>query len=198
MLTRWLFPDPTPDIRATGLILRAPKPSDYVQWQQVREKSHAFLQPYEPRWSSRDLSRQVFDARLRRGLWNARSGSEFSFLIFVVDDGAEKLSGGITLSNIRQRVSLHANVGYWMSVDAAGKGVMTRAVGALLPFVFNQLGLHRLHAACLPHNTASRRVLEKNGFKEEGFADHYLKIDGAWRDHVLYGLSRERYEQFDV
>jgi ribosomal-protein-alanine N-acetyltransferase len=55
------------------------------------------------------------------------------------------------------------------------------------------LQLNRVHAACLPDNQASRRVLEKNGFREEGFAENYLQIDGNWRDHVLYGLTRGRY-----
>ena len=41
---------------------------------------------------------------------------------------------------------------------------------------------------------ASRRVLEKNGFREEGFAENYLQIDGKWADHVLFGLTRERYD----
>jgi ribosomal-protein-alanine N-acetyltransferase len=46
----------------------------------------------------------------------------------------------------------------------------------------------------LPHNQASRRVLEKNGFHEEGYAEHYLQIDGKWADHVLFALTRERWE----
>lgn len=195
MLMRWIFPDPTPHITVPGLLLRAPHPSDYAQWRRVRENSHDFLQPFEPRWSRADLTRPVFNARLRHSLRKARSGTEFTFYIFLADTDGDELVGGITLSNIRKRVSMHANMGYWMSRDAAGNGIMTRAVGALLPFVFDQLKLQRLHAACLPHNIASRRVLEKSGFKEEGFADHYLKINGAWQDHVLYGLSRVRYEQ---
>jgi ribosomal-protein-alanine N-acetyltransferase len=70
-------------------------------------------------------------------------------------------------------------------------------VGVLLPFFFDTLGLHRLHAAFLPHNAASRRVLEKNGFREEGYAENYLQIDGKWADHVLFGLTRERWDARD-
>jgi [ribosomal protein S5]-alanine N-acetyltransferase len=81
-----------------------------------------------------------------------------------------------------------------MGREHAGKGLMTEAVGVIIPFVFDTLGLHRIHAAFLPDNAASRRVLEKNGFKEEGFAEKYLQIDGKWCDHVLFGLTRERYE----
>jgi len=73
---------------------------------------------------------------------------------------------------------------------------MTEAVGVTLPFVFDTLDLHRVQAAFLPGNMPSRRVLEKNGFVEEGFAEKYLQIDGRWEDHVLFGLPKERYEGF--
>ena len=122
-----------------------------------------------------------------------RAGTEFSFFIFRLGPGTQQLCGGVTLSNIRRRAAMHANLGYWMSVDAAGKGIMSEAVNMILPFVFSTLELRRLQAACLPHNAASRRVLEKNGFREEGFAESYLQIDGDWRDHVLYGLTRDRF-----
>jgi ribosomal-protein-alanine N-acetyltransferase len=71
---------------------------------------------------------------------------------------------------------------------------MSDAVAMVLPYFFDQLGLHRLHAAFLPHNIASRRVLEKNGFSEEGYASNYLQIDGKWADHVLFGLTREAWD----
>src|SRR5690606_28086395 len=92
---------------------------------------------------------------------------------------------------IRRRAAQYGNLGYWMGEEFAGRGLMSEAVATLLPFYFETLGLHRLHAACLPHNAASRRVLEKNGFREEGYALNYLQIDGKWADHVLFALTRE-------
>ena len=62
------------------------------------------------------------------------------------------------------------------------------AVRALSEFAFRTLGLHRLEAACIPENAPSRSLLQKAGFAEEGFAQAYLKINGGWRDHVLFGL----------
>ena len=53
---------------------------------------------------------------------------------------------------------------------------------------FSTLRLHRIEAACLPENIASMTLLERNGFQREGLARAYLRIDGAWRDHVLYAL----------
>jgi ribosomal-protein-alanine N-acetyltransferase len=65
---------------------------------------------------------------------------------------------------------------------------MKDGVKALLGFVFDDLGLHRLEAACLPSNDRSKGVLRNVGFHEEGLARQYLKINGAWRDHVLFAM----------
>jgi ribosomal-protein-alanine N-acetyltransferase len=70
-------------------------------------------------------------------------------------------------------------------------GYMSESLLALLPFAFERLGLHRVEAACLPHNQASRGLLRKIGFHEEGFARQYLRINGTWQDHVLYALLRD-------
>jgi RimJ/RimL family protein N-acetyltransferase len=70
----------------------------------------------------------------------------------------------------------------------ARQGIMTLAVELVLRFAFNELGLHRVEAACLPSNTPSRKLLTKCGFRQEGYAPQYLKINGAWEDHVLFAL----------
>ncbi len=193
MLT-WLSRDTTPLLMGPRVTLRAPQPKDYDDWRRVRRESRDFLKPYEPRWSESDLSRRVFLARLRRGQEEARKGTDYAFFIFLRERNDEQLVGGITLSNIRRRAAQYVNLGYWMGQKHAGKGLMTEAVGVIVPFVFETLGLHRIHAAFLPGNEASRRVLEKNGFKEEGYAENYLQIDGKWCDHVLFGMTRERYD----
>jgi ribosomal-protein-alanine N-acetyltransferase len=194
MLDRIFAPDRTPELIRGRLLLRSARPQDYPQWRDVRLRSHAFLKPFEPRWSEVDLSPAVFRERLRRNRREAEAGTEYSFMIFNLGPSGEELCGGLTLSNIRRRAAMHASLGYWMSVDSAGKGIMSEAVNMILPFVFTHLELRRLHAATLPGNIASRRVLEKNGFREEGYAEDYLQIDGTWQDHVLYALTRDRYQ----
>lgn len=194
MLRTWLTREETPVLLGPRVNLRAPRTGDYDDWSRLRRESRDFLKPFEPRWSESDLSRRVFLARLRRGREEARAGTDYSFLIFRRDGDRESLVGGITLSNIRRRAAQYVTLGYWMGRPHVGQGMMSEAVGVLLPFVFDTLGLHRVHAAFLPTNTASRRVLEKNGFREEGYAENYLQIDGKWCDHVLFGLTRERYD----
>lgn len=190
----WFARDDTPVLTGQRVTLRGPRAADYTAWRDLRRESRDFLKPYEPRWSEADLSRRVFAARIRRNREESRAGTDYTFLIFLRDAGREVLVGGLTLSNIRRRAAQFVNLGYWMGRQYAGKGLMSEAVGVVLPFVFDTLGLHRIHAAFLPANAASRRVLEKNGFREEGFAENYLQIDGKWCDHVLFGLTRERYE----
>ena len=194
MLWPWTSPRPLIALHGPRVLLRLPQHGDYDSWYQVRRSSRDFLKPFEPRWSEADLARRVFAARVKRAREEAKQGTDFSLFIFRSDGERQVLVGGITLSNIRRRAAQFVTLGYWMGKQWAGQGIMTEAVGVTLPFVFDTLDLHRIHAAFLPGNMASRRVLEKNGFVEEGFAEKYLQIDGRWEDHVLFGLPKERYE----
>jgi ribosomal-protein-alanine N-acetyltransferase len=190
----WFAPDPTPVLEGPNVVLRAPRARDYEAWRNLRRLSRDFLRPYEPRWTEADLNRQAYGARLWRGRQEALRGTDYSFLVFEKTARGEVLVGGLTISNVRRRAAQFATLGYWMGEDFAGRGLMTEAVSVLLPYFFDTLGLHRLQAAFLPHNQASRRVLEKNGFREEGYAENYLQIDGKWADHVLFALTRERWD----
>ena len=113
-------------------------------------------------------------------------GLAYPLLVFRELDNA--LVGGITLSNIRRGVAQMGSVGYWCGRPFARQGLTLAAVKAVSSFAFRTLGLHRLEAACIPDNAPSRRLLAKAGFREEGEAKAYLKINGDWRDHVLFGL----------
>lgn len=194
MMLKLFARDETPVLTAPRLTLRAPRPADYPAWQQLRRQSREFLKPFEPRWTEADLSQRAYLARIKRGRDEALAGTDYTFFAFLHTEPGQPLVGGITLSNVRRRAAQFVNLGYWMGQPFAGKGLMTEAVGLVVPFCFETLGLHRIHAAFLPDNMASRRVLEKNGFREEGFAENYLQIDGKWADHVLFGYTRERYD----
>jgi ribosomal-protein-alanine N-acetyltransferase len=184
----------TPEIRGDGLMLRSPRQNDYAAWRKLRLDSRTFLMPFEPRWSEAELSARSFAARVRRNRRDALYGTEFSLFIFTQSGRLSTLVGGMTLSNVRRRAFQNVTLGYWMGEQFAGKGIMTRSVALILPFVFDSLNLHRIEAACLPDNTASRRVLSANGFREIGIAENYLQINGEWRDHMLFALTREHYD----
>lgn len=171
--------------------LRPPKSSDYAEWAAVRTASRDFLQPWEPTWARDDLTRAAFRRRLDAWRRDIDAGVTYPFFVFSQETGA--LTGGITLSNVRRGVAQVGTVGYWSGVHTARKGHTLAAVRAVSRFAFSTLGLSRLEAACVPGNEASATLLLKAGFTEEGFARAYLKINGEWRDHRLFGLlSRER------
>lgn len=167
-----------------GVRLRAPAAHDHADWARLREESRDFLQPWEPMWARDELTRAAYRRRLRRYARESREDRAYPFFIFRAEDDA--LVGGATLSNLRRGVAQTCVLGYWMGAPYAGRGYMTAAVRALVGFAFGDLALHRIEAACLPHNAASRRLLEKAGFQVEGFARRYLRIAGDWQDHVLF------------
>jgi len=187
--------DPQPMVRGDGLYLRPAIAADYSAWARLREQSRAFLTPWEPTWPSDDLTRAAFRRRLRRQAEDIARDEGFAFLIF--ESTSDELLGGLTLGGIRRGVAQAATLGYWMGAPHAGKGRMTRAVAAVVRFGFDTLRLHRIEAACIPDNAPSIALLERNGFQREGFARAYLKIDDAWRDHILLALLEGEAKRLD-
>lgn len=173
-------------VRGDGVYLRPAEMRDFDAWATLREKSRAFLTPWEPTWPGDDLTRAAFRRRLRRHEQEIDSDEAYPFLIFR--DADDALLGGLTLGQVKRGVAQSATLGYWMGAPYAGMGYMSRAVRAVTGFAFTVLRLHRIEAACLPHNEASIRLLERNGFRHEGLARAYLRINGLWQDHVLFAL----------
>lgn len=171
-------------IRGPRLMLRAPTSSDYSNWAELRAMSRSHLTPWEPAWSRDELSRSSFRRRLRAYAVDARDDAGYS--MFIVDNGV--LLGGITLSNIRRGASQSAALGYWIGAPYAGRGYMQEAVRMMTGWAFGTARLHRLEAACMLSNFPSQRVLEKNAFVREGLARRYLRINGTWEDHYIYGM----------
>jgi ribosomal-protein-alanine N-acetyltransferase len=177
-----------PVVQGDGVFLRAPQMADFNAWSALRDKSRDFLVPWEPTWPEDDLTRASFRRRLRRYAEDARGDQAYAFLLFRKDDHA--LLGGITLTNVRRGVAQAGSMGYWVGAPFAAQGYMTRGVSALIPFAFDVLRLHRIEAACIPTNQPSIRLLERSGFKREGYAREYLCINGLWQDHLLYARLR--------
>lgn len=179
--------------RLTGerVMLRPPERGDFEEWAALRVASRRFLTPWEPSWTPDALSRGTFRRRLQRYAIDWRTDQGYSFFLYRLQDGA--LVGGIGLSNVRRGVAETGNLGYWVGEAFARQGYMTEGLALILLLSFQRLKLHRVEAACLPHNAPSRGLLLKSGFREEGYAREYLCIDGRWQDHVLFGLLREEW-----
>jgi len=181
--------DNTPVLRTTGMLLRPPRIDDFEAWARLRDTSRAFLAPWEPIWPADDLTRGAFRRRLKRYAQEMQDDAAYPLFLFRESDGA--LLGGLTLGQVRRGVSQTATLGYWIGAPFAGRGYMSTGVRAAMGYAFDELRLRRVEAACLPHNDASIRLLDRVGFKREGYARKYLCINGSWQDHLLFALLRE-------
>jgi ribosomal-protein-alanine N-acetyltransferase len=184
-LLRVVVGDTGPLLRGERVTLRHPAMTDYQAWSDLRSASRAFLTPWEPSWPADDLTRSAYKRRIKRYQRDLREDLGAAFFVFR---GDADLIGGLTLSGIRRGVTQSCSLGYWMGARFAGQGYMSDAVRTVIPFVFDELRLHRLEAASMPSNTRSVTLLEKVGFSREGFARRYLLINGQWQDHLLFAM----------
>ncbi len=185
-LLPFLKPRPRLQLVGRSVYLRPPRPQDHKAWAALRQSSREFLEPWEPTWPEGDLTRPAFRARLAAYAREMELGEAYPFFIFRRDDQA--LVGAVRLFHVRRGVAQTGTIGYWVGQPFARQGFMIDAVETLIRFGFQGLGLHRLEAACMPENDASANLLAKCGFSEDGYARAYLKINGGWRDHRLFGL----------
>ena len=166
--------------------LRAPRMGDYREWSELRHRSRAFLQPWEPTWPVDDLSRPAYRRRLALYARDRDLGQGHAFFVFRAADGA--LVGGVNLRGVTRGVAQSGEIGYWVGEPYARRGYISAGVTAIARYALETLKLHRVAAACCTDNAASAALLRKVGFEEEGVARGYLKINGIWRDHLLFGM----------
>ena len=176
---------------AAGLIrLRPVRLRDAAQWSRARLADRPHLEPYEPSTEADWIARHSISAwpaicsSLRA---EARKGRMLPYVIEL--DG--QFCGQLTIGNVTHGALRSAWIGYWVSSSTTGRGVATGALALGLDHCFGPVRLHRVEATVRPENAASRAVLAKVGFREEGLLRRYLQVDGGWRDHLLLGLTVE-------
>lgn len=99
--------------------------------------------------------------------------------------------GQLNVSNVVHGSVSNAVIGYWVAPEVAGRGVTPTAVALVTDYLLNSYGLHRVEIDIRPENAASLRVVEKLGFRFEGLKERYIHINGAWRDHYVFALTKE-------
>ncbi len=177
------------------VLLRPLVVSDFEAWREVRRRSRDWLVRWEPRplpgQPDATTDRRVFAARCGARERERQLGTGYGFGVFV--EG--RFSGEINLSSVQRGPYQNAYVGYWIDEAVAGHGYTPESFIVVARFAFEDLALHRLQASIIPRNTASRRVAEKLGLRNEGTAIRYLEINGVWEDHIRYAITAEEWEQ---
>ena len=171
--------------------LRPLATSDAAAWRRARQRSSAWLVPWDATVPpGGDARPSTFRALVRRLDKQARQGVTYPFAVDI--DG--QFAGQVTVNNIVRGSAMFASLGYWIDREYAGRGLMPRAVAMVIDHCFNA-GLHRIEIAIRPENSNSLRLVEKLDIREIGYAPKYLHIDGDWRDHRLYAVTREECPQ---
>lgn len=170
--------------------LRPLRLRDVRAWRETRLRNVDWLRPWEPSNPETPLFRTGLGpyismvGTLRR---EARQGLAIPWVVTYED----RFVGQLTIGTIVWGSARSAQVGYWIDGAYAGRGIIPTALAMAVDHSFFTVGLHRLEANIRPENHASRRVVEKLGFREEGIRRRQLHIDGAWRDHICYAITVE-------
>lgn len=164
---------------------------DRRRWVAVRQANVDWLRRWEASppdgVATVQTSTATFVAMIRRLRADARRGGGLPFVVEL----DRRLVGQLNVASVVRGSLQSASLGYWIDRRVAGRGVMPTAVALVTDHCFWEVGLHRVEVNIRPENTASRRVVEKLGFREEGVRRRFLHIDGDWRDHLSYALTRE-------
>ncbi|HXD28180.1 MAG TPA: GNAT family N-acetyltransferase, partial [Arthrobacter sp.] len=150
----------------------------------AHQRNRGYLAPWEPRRPRTFYTADGQAAAIGRQVGDRDAGRSLPLVLATPDE----VIGQATLSGITHGAFESAALGYWIDERYQGRGLMTRALAAVVEVSRSVLGLHRLEAQTLPGNGASQHLLGKLGFERIGYAPRYLRINGKWQDHVLYQL----------
>lgn len=173
-------------------MLRPPRTNDVAEIRRLLRRNHEHLRAWNPApqagedpTSITEVSKSVL--RQRRD-W--KRGSGFVFMLASREEPS-RFIGKIALNGVMRGALYGAYLGYWIDGDHQCRGLVTEGITAVLDFAFGPTALHRVQAAIMPCNVRSLRVVEKLGFRREGYAARYLQIAGKWEDHVIFAMTLE-------
>jgi [ribosomal protein S5]-alanine N-acetyltransferase len=164
-----------------AISLSAPSAADADEFIAAAQASASLQRP----WVSAPDTAEGYLSFLNR----AAREDQGSYLIRHAECGG--LVGYVNINNI-VRGALHSGyLGYAAFASHAGRGLMTAGLRAVVTDAFSSLGLHRLEANIQPDNHPSLRLVQRLGFRREGFSPRYLMVDGEWRDHERWAVLAE-------
>ena len=176
-----------PTLEHQLVTLRGVRPRDAKAMEKALGDNRAWLGPWE---ATTPLIRpNSFDAKSSiRGLLQAAKQGSALPLVLMLD---HELVGQLNVSQITYGSLSSATLGYWLVEKVAGRGITPVAVAMATDYLFFEKGLHRMEVCIRPENTSSLRVVEKLGFRYEGFRRRYIHIAGKWADHFCFALVVE-------
>ncbi|GJQ30484.1 MAG: GCN5 family N-acetyltransferase [Phycisphaerae bacterium] len=170
------------------VFLRHPTGADRAAWVRLRDDSEAFLRPWEP--TPPGIEEMLpSDVAFGRLMTTCDTRESQRYVICLREDG--RIAGQISLNHIVRGPMQGATAGYWIGEAFSRQGYMREGLGLALRQAFEGLKLHRVEANIIPRNAASKALVKSLGFRFEGLAKRYLRINGAWEDHEHWAMTAE-------
>lgn len=177
------------ELNSRHIYIRRLQMGDTKSLLDLRNRNRQFLQPFEPLNPDSHYTLEGQEEILEKVQLNWENGSGYGFGIFLNTN--HRLIGRVNLSNVVRGAWESFTIGYFLDEQFNGRGLTTEAVYLAVQFAFEHAALHRVQGAVMPRNVGSIRVLEKVGFRYEGFSEYYLKINGEWEHHNIYSITCE-------
>ena len=162
--------------------MRIVQPGDAAVLAEAYRRNREHLAPWEPLRDEGFFSERFQREDIERRLIATAAGEGYPLALVE----GQEIIGRFNLAGISRGPFQSAGLGYWVDRNHLGRGLASAAVGAIVAEARDTLRLHRIEASTLVHNTASQRVLLRNGFRQIGMAPRYLQIAAQWQDHSLY------------
>jgi ribosomal-protein-alanine N-acetyltransferase len=172
--------------------IRPTSPEDADEQLELRRVNREHTSPWDPRRdeSFYSIAGQRLELELDARAWAA--GTAYAFAVLAMDED-DRIVGRVALANVVRGPWQNATLGYYIDEARLNRGFATDAVRVAVRYAFDVAGLHRVQAGVLVDNARSVRVLEKAGFRPEGTSLRYLYINGRWRDHLMFAVTREEW-----
>lgn len=162
-----------------------------VTFEDAPDIFHILGDPQVTRYLARQPMTSLDEAIQRVQTYRATFQEQAGIPWAVVNRAGGQVIGTCVFWNLN-RAHFRAEIGYILASDWWGQGLMTEAVSAILTFGFKTMGLHSVEAQTAPENTASRRLLEKLGFVQEGYfrENYYDPVKGCFTDTAVFSLLK--------
>lgn len=163
------------------------------QWFEVRRRNASWLRPWEATDPGGKQPALSYGSMVRNHNRDGSAGLSYPWAIFrtVSPDRKPQLVGQVIAAPVLWGSMRSTSLGYWVDRAHAGQGIMSTAVALASDYLFTRVGLHRIEINIVPDNAPSLRVVEKLGFRSEGLRKDYIHINGRWRDHRSFALTRD-------
>ena len=175
-----------------NLVLRPLKLRDKKEWTKLRQRNQNWFQQWESTVPDEFSDGKASFYQIVKNLRVEAKAQRSLPFVMEID---KKIAGQITVANINYGSTRSAYIGYWIAEEFAGRGYTPLAVAMAIDHCFQILNLHRIEITIRPENLKSLRVVEKLGLRSEGLRPKYLHIDGDWRDHLVFAINKDEYNE---